>query len=110
MVTGEFDISEEDGTEKTFAISNIKLHDYNVITAENDIALLTLENKIVMDYYRQPACLPVSQDDFRAMADRSSDGDVCVVLGWGKGMGSGKHKNSVFSIRYLFQTDFLNTM
>lgn len=96
VVSGEFDITKTDGTEKIFGVTNIIMHDYNTSTAENDIAILYIDKMMVMDFNRQPACLPVPQDDFRPITDRKSDVDVCLVLGWGKGLGSGTLKHFLF--------------
>lgn len=110
MVSGEFDITKTDGTEKTFGVTNIITHDYNISTAENDIAILHIDKKMVMDFNRQPACLPVPQDDFQPITDRKSDVDVCLVLGWGKGLGSGRLtdvlKSKLFTDPFVF---FINS-
>lgn len=89
VVTGEFDLQKSSGAEQIFGVVNITENGFNTTTSENDIALLTLNGTIKMDNHRQPACLPVPQDQFRPTFSNKPF-DVCIALGWGRGSGPGK--------------------
>ncbi|KAG9349643.1 hypothetical protein JZ751_028091 [Albula glossodonta] len=59
VVAGEHNIDVDEGTEQVIQVAEMVLHkDYVVKTADNDIALLRLEDPIQFSPYAVPVCLP----------------------------------------------------
>ena len=73
---GEYDFSDsvEDGED--FAITNFKIHPrYNTNNQENDIAIITLRQRVPFDGLIKPVCLPQRNRDYA--------GQIATVVGWG---------------------------
>merc|ERR1712002_189199 len=71
VILGEYSLSKDDGTEKTFKVAKKITHEkFNGNTFENDISLLHLESKAEFE----PVCLPEDGYDFTGFA---------TVTGWG---------------------------
>ena len=52
LVTGEYDLSQNDGTEQRPRVSSIIIHEkYDAGTYANDIAILTLHSPIKLDNF-----------------------------------------------------------
>ncbi|XP_076759193.1 proclotting enzyme [Xylocopa sonorina] len=74
---GEYDFTTtEETTAIDFAISEVRVHqDFNLITLENDIAIIKMHRPTVFDSYIWPVCLPPVDETF--------ENKIGVVTGWG---------------------------
>ncbi|XP_066562407.1 coagulation factor VII isoform X1 [Amia ocellicauda] len=81
VVVGEHHTELNEGTEQTIKVVQIIIHEkYVPLTADNDIALLKLQQPIVYSTYVVPICLPEQMFSERELtAIRYS-----TVSGWGK--------------------------
>ncbi|MBN3296704.1 vitamin K-dependent protein C [Amia ocellicauda] len=79
---GDYERKKKEPSEKTVAISKAISHpNYNPVTADNDIAMLHLEEPVTFTRYIVPACLPS-----RGLAENvlMLNGTNSTVTGWGR--------------------------
>ncbi|XP_039998167.1 coagulation factor VII [Xiphias gladius] len=81
VVAGEHNTEVNEGTEQLIQVTEIIMHEnYQMCTANNDIALLRLASPIVYTPYAVPACLPT-----RPLAERHLWAiNLHTVSGWGR--------------------------
>ncbi|XP_063771925.1 vitamin K-dependent protein C-like isoform X2 [Pseudophryne corroboree] len=92
---GEYDRAELESTEQQFSLSEIILHpDYKPKTADNDIALLRLNEPAVYNKYVLPICLPSKG---LAETHLTLEGTETIVTGWGSQDGSRRNSSKILS-------------
>ena len=70
-------ISTKDFGSKKVLIKSIKIHpEYDILTADNDIAILELNKKVNFDTFVRPVCLPTKDVPF-------FPGKIVLVSGFG---------------------------
>ncbi|KAG7520947.1 trypsin-like isoform X1 [Solea senegalensis] len=76
VVLGEHDLYSVGPTEQTFTITQIFLNNFDPATFRNDIMLLKLNRKAILNAYVQPIALPNGNPIQRHNTE-------CTVSGWG---------------------------
>uniref|UniRef100_H3AJ49 Vitamin K-dependent protein C n=1 Tax=Latimeria chalumnae TaxID=7897 RepID=H3AJ49_LATCH len=78
---GEHDRGEAEGTEKYVWVDKIIMHaNYSTNTAENDIAMLHLQNSVTYGQSILPICLPIKELAENVLVQEGSN---VTVSGWG---------------------------
>lgn len=80
-----------DGTEQTFSVSHVIIHEnYDPASADSDLALLRLNKSAILSNYTIPICLPTSE--FAKMELNSVP--FHLISGWGQRTEGGNSYNS----------------
>eukprot|EP00112_Aurelia_sp_Birch-Aquarium-sp1_P008555 Seg1946.5 transcript_id=Seg1946.5/GoldUCD/mRNA.D3Y31 product="Mannan-binding lectin serine protease 1" protein_id=Seg1946.5/GoldUCD/D3Y31 len=82
VMLGDHNIHSQEGHEQVFNISSIIIHPgYNMITHDNDIALVKLEKNPLLNDFVNTLCLPTQGPQV---------GTRCQIAGWGATMEHGR--------------------
>jgi len=77
VIVGDHDLSKREKTQQHLHIARSFIHpQFNMRTANNDIAIIKTREKIVFDNYVQPACIATGQNFYKP-------GTKVLVSGWG---------------------------
>ncbi|XP_063732702.1 ovochymase-2 [Eleginops maclovinus] len=79
VVVGEFDQRVDDEEEQAYLIKSVSVHEkyHHALPMNYDIALMELDQHIVLGTHVQPICLPLPDDSLQP-------GTSCIIGGWGR--------------------------
>ncbi|KAK1902012.1 Ovochymase-2, partial [Dissostichus eleginoides] len=79
VVVGEFDQRVDDEEKQAFLIKSVSVHEkyHHALPMNYDIALMELDQHIVLGTHVQPICLPLPDDSIQP-------GTSCIMGGWGR--------------------------